>query len=204
MYIKQAYTGFNEGWKYLVGSLGIFFGSQFIGGIPFLIIVFMEMAEKGVKITEQSEMFALVEPNFLLFLMLLPFVLGFFMLLLWVKRLHKQSITSLTTSRSKISWKRIFFAFFLWAGITIILTIVDYKMNPQESLDFPRSFFFDGILQCEIGVSQGTRNELKKIGHDVEVCDLPLGGGQVIQFSSKGSVLIGGSDHRRDGSALGL
>lgn len=132
MYIKQAYTGFNEGWKYLVGSLGIFFGSQFIGGIPFLIIVFMEMAEKGVNITDQKEMFALVEPNFLLFLMLLPFVLGFFLLLLWVKRLHRQSITSLTTSRPKISWKRILFAFFLWAGITVILTIVDYKMNPND------------------------------------------------------------------------
>ncbi|PPR29294.1 MAG: putative gamma-glutamyltransferase YwrD [Alphaproteobacteria bacterium MarineAlpha9_Bin2] len=86
----------------------------------------------------------------------------------------------------------------------VLSNIVDYKMNPQESLDFPRSFFFDGMLQCERGVSQGTRNELKKIGHDVEVCDLPHGGGQVIQFSSKGSVLIGGSDHRRDGSALGL
>ena len=132
MYIKQAHTGFNEGWKYLVGSIGIFFGSQFIGGLPFIIIVFMEMAEKGITITDQREMFALVEPNFLLFLMLLPFVIGFIMLLYWVKKMHKQTITSLTTSRKAISWKRIVFSFLLWGGITVLLTTLDYQMNPSD------------------------------------------------------------------------
>ena len=48
------------------------------------------------------------------------------------------------------------------------------------------------------------QKELKNIGHDIDVCDIPHGGGQVIQFNDKGSVLTGGSDPRRDGCALGL
>ena len=46
------------------------------------------------------------------------------------------------------------------------------------------------------------RKELLKIGHKVEVCDLPHGGGQVIEH--KGPTLIGGSDPRKDGCAIGL
>ena len=58
-------------------------------------------------------------------------------------------------------------------------------MDPQQSLDFSRTFFFDDILQCEKGIPQSTRNELKAIGHNVELADLPHGGGQVIQFNEK-------------------
>ena len=66
------------------------------------------------------------------------------------------------------------------------------------------TFFFDGNLLCEKGISEKTRNDLQIIGHNVQLSDLPHGGGQVIQFSEDGKVLIGGSDPRRDGCALGL
>ena len=66
------------------------------------------------------------------------------------------------------------------------------------------AFFFDNILQCEKGIPRSIRNELKTIGHNVELADLPHGGGQIIQFNENGKVLVGGSDPRRDGCALGL
>ena len=40
------------------------------------------------------------------------------------------------------------------------------------------------------------------LGHKVKTCDLPHGGGQVIEHN--GPILIGGSDPRKDGCAIGL
>ena len=74
--------------------------------------------------------------------------------------------------------------------------------DPQESLDFPRSFYFDGVLECEQGIPENVKNELELLGHKVKTCDLPHGGGQVIEH--KGATLIGGSDPRKDGCAIGL
>ena len=84
----------------------------------------------------------------------------------------------------------------------VLSNIIDYGMDPQKSLDFPRSFYFDGVLECEQGISDNVRKELELIGHKVQVCDLPHGGGQVIEH--KESILIGGSDPRKDGCAIGL
>ena len=44
---------------------------------------------------------------------------------------------------------------------------------------------------------------LKSRGHDVMLRPLPLGGGQAIRIDWERGVLIGGSDARKDGCALG-
>jgi len=85
----------------------------------------------------------------------------------------------------------------------VLSNIVDYSMDPQSSLDASRSFYFDGVLDCEKTISTKVQDELRNLGHNVQECDLPHGGGQIIQFSENES-LIGGSDHRKDGCALGL
>jgi len=53
------------------------------------------------------------------------------MLLLWVKYIHKQSITSLTTARRKIDWKRIFVSFSIWGAISIASTLIVFYNNPD-------------------------------------------------------------------------
>src|SRR5690606_39223747 len=53
-------------------------------------------------------------------------------LLLWVKFVHKQTITSLTTSRKKISWGRFLVGFALVAITLTIFTIIDYSINPDN------------------------------------------------------------------------
>ncbi len=79
-------------------------------------IIKSEIAEKGV-----NEVF--VEN-------MLPFVVGILFLFLWVKYLHKQTILSLTTSRKKVDWSRIFFSFSLWSLFTIGSTVAMYYLNP--------------------------------------------------------------------------
>jgi hypothetical protein len=132
MFIEQAYKGKPEVWKYIIGAIGIFFGSQLIGGIPLLIAMFLKSSETGIAIVNQSQLFSSFEANPLFFMILLPFVVGLVMLFLWFKILHRQSITTLTTARNKISWKRILFSFLLWGSITVVLTLLDYSSNPQN------------------------------------------------------------------------
>lgn len=63
---------------------------------------------------------------------LAPLVIFLFLLLLWVKFIHKQTIRSLTTSRPRVDWRRIFFSFGLWSAITVLLTVAAYYASPQD------------------------------------------------------------------------
>ncbi|WP_130735643.1 CPBP family intramembrane glutamic endopeptidase [Flavobacterium sp. J27] len=65
-------------------------------------------------------------------LMIIPLSLGLFFVWFWVKVVQQQSITSLTTSRAKVDFKRIFFSFFLWGSITAIMTYVAYIAQPEN------------------------------------------------------------------------
>lgn len=63
---------------------------------------------------------------------ILPLSLGCLGVWFWVKFVHGQSITSLTTSRKKIDFNRIFFAFTFWAVVTIALTLSAYFNAPED------------------------------------------------------------------------
>ena len=84
----------------------------------------------------------------------------------------------------------------------ILSNIKDYGMEFQESLNFPRSFYFDGVLNLERGYPKATRDKLYEMGYKIEEATIPIGGAQLVRFDSSG-VLIGASDPRKDGCALG-
>ena len=84
----------------------------------------------------------------------------------------------------------------------ILSNIKDYGMGFQEALNFPRSFYFDGILNIERGYGRATKKKLTEIGYKVEEATIPIGGAQLVRIDSTG-VLIGASDPRKDGCALG-
>ncbi|WP_394758528.1 CPBP family intramembrane glutamic endopeptidase [Flavobacterium sp.] len=68
-------------------------------------------------------------------------------LLFWVKFIHNQSITSLTTSRKKIDWYRVFYAFGLWSLVTIALTVISYYASPEDFvLNFKLTLFLIFLL----------------------------------------------------------
>ncbi len=85
----------------------------------------------------------------------------------------------------------------------IINNIVDYGMDVQQAIDAPRVFFTGERTEVENGVSAATIEGLRKRGHDVHVAPLPWGGSQAIRIDWERGVLIGGSDPRKDGCALG-
>jgi gamma-glutamyltranspeptidase / glutathione hydrolase len=77
-----------------------------------------------------------------------------------------------------------------------------HGMDPQEAIDFPRSFPELGELRIESGIDAKTAAGLAALGHKVVAAGEPLGGGQAI--AREGGLFIGGSDPRKDGLALGF
>lgn len=63
---------------------------------------------------------------------LIPFMIFFFLLLIWVKFAHKQTLLSLTTTRNKIDWNRIFYSFSIWSLFTLGTTLIGYYFNPES------------------------------------------------------------------------
>ena len=84
-----------------------------------------------------------------------------------------------------------------------LTNFIDFGMDPQEALDAPRAFHFEGELTLENGISQATSAALAELGHQVEVAKVPIGGGQAIYIDWQRGTLTGGSDPRKDGCALG-
>ncbi|MBU3013034.1 CPBP family intramembrane metalloprotease [Polaribacter vadi] len=123
-YIQQGYTGKLGMWKYLIIPI-LFFGLM---ALNFLAIWLLDLDVEKIMKVEIAKKGA----NRFLIESLAQFAVGLLALLIWVKFIHKQTITSLTTSRKKIDWKRVFFAFFLWASITTIFVVIDFKMSPEN------------------------------------------------------------------------
>jgi gamma-glutamyltranspeptidase/glutathione hydrolase len=80
--------------------------------------------------------------------------------------------------------------------------LLDFGMDPQAANDGPRCFSDDGELRMERGYTEATRQALADLGHRVSIPDEPLGGAQSISLREDG-LLIGSSDPRKDGCALG-
>jgi gamma-glutamyltranspeptidase / glutathione hydrolase len=84
-----------------------------------------------------------------------------------------------------------------------ISNLVDCGMDVQEAIDAPRVFFEGETTLVERGVPPDAVKGLTARGHNVMERPVPLGGGQAIRIDWRRGVLIGGSDARKDGCALG-
>jgi gamma-glutamyltranspeptidase/glutathione hydrolase len=90
------------------------------------------------------------------------------------------------------------------AGHAHFLThVLDRGLDPQRANEAPRSFAFNGVLTLEPGFGAEVRADLEARGHNVAWSADPIGGCQAIHIDHRRGVLIGGSDHRKDGLALG-
>ena len=85
----------------------------------------------------------------------------------------------------------------------LISAVVDRGADLQSAMDEPRSFAFDGELQIEATMPTEVCDDLAARGHKLNVNTKPLGGAQAIRLSRATGLLIGGSDSRKDGMAIG-
>jgi gamma-glutamyltranspeptidase/glutathione hydrolase len=87
--------------------------------------------------------------------------------------------------------------------VFVLCNMIDYGMDAQEALDMSRVFFEGHETIIEESLPESVRDELSAMGHKIAVREVPWGGGQIIEFDRANGVLIGASDHRKDGCALG-
>jgi gamma-glutamyltranspeptidase / glutathione hydrolase len=85
----------------------------------------------------------------------------------------------------------------------VITNMVDYGMDVQAAIDAPRAFFVGDSAVVEEGLPQATVDGLRVRRHDVIRAPSPWGGAQAIGIDWQRGVLIGASDPRKDGCALG-
>ena len=133
-YLLNAYAGKNEFWRYLIMIIALFAATQ-IGSMPYGIIAGIKAMKKGIDMnTGNLTNFELlgIDPNLGLFLLLLSFVFGFFVIWFLVKPLHQRSIKTVLTSREQFNWGRFFFAAGVWGGMMILSFIISYLVEPED------------------------------------------------------------------------
>ena len=84
----------------------------------------------------------------------------------------------------------------------LLTNLIDFGMDLQSAVDYPRAFADQGQLKLENGFGADVESKLSDLGHDVVHVPSPLGGAQAIYLHENGT-LEGASDPRKDGIALG-
>jgi gamma-glutamyltranspeptidase/glutathione hydrolase len=84
-----------------------------------------------------------------------------------------------------------------------LANMLDYGLDIQQALDLPRVFPYQGKVEVERGVPESAVRTLAAMGHEIVAADRPHGGGQAIWIDETRGVLVGGSEPRKDGMALG-
>jgi gamma-glutamyltranspeptidase/glutathione hydrolase len=99
--------------------------------------------------------------------------------------------------------------------VQVICNLLDFGMDVQEAGDAPRFRHFGsseptgepasggGFVALESGISPEVRRRLEAKGHQLVEAAGTFGGYQAIRIDLERGVLIGGSDPRKDGCALG-
>ncbi len=84
--------------------------------------------------------------------------------------------------------------------VQVLVNAIDFGMNPQQALDAPRAVWrFDQCISLEDGIDASA---LAALGHQIIPGD-GFGGGQMITIDEDSGALLGGSDPRKDGGAVG-
>ncbi|NJW51403.1 CPBP family intramembrane glutamic endopeptidase [Salinimicrobium oceani] len=133
MFIKQAYNAKTEWWRYFIGIILVFLAWQLFGALPLMAAIFLETGPEILTLT-QEEMLNVLESNLAFFLLLLSFAVGLAALFFVIRYLHNQKIKDATTSRKKVDWGRVFFGFSIIAVFTVVTTLIDYNLRPEDFL----------------------------------------------------------------------
>jgi gamma-glutamyltranspeptidase / glutathione hydrolase len=91
----------------------------------------------------------------------------------------------------------------------VVINLIDFRMNVQDAIEAPRYRFMGGkLVALERAIPDEVRRALEAMGHELFPYGAmppgtPYGGGQAIMIDHEQGVLQGGSDHRKDGCAIG-
>jgi membrane protease YdiL (CAAX protease family) len=148
-FIAQAYRGYTDWWRYLLGFFFIFFIWQLFSVIQG-VFVFLKLSKENLspeeimaKMGDFDVLMGTLESNFNFFLLLLGFAGGFLGIFLVVKLFHHLKLKHIITSRTEIDWKRIGLSFGLIALLISGSVILGYYLSPE---DYHLNFQLDKFL----------------------------------------------------------
>jgi gamma-glutamyltranspeptidase/glutathione hydrolase len=91
--------------------------------------------------------------------------------------------------------------------VQFLVNLIDFKMNLQEAVDAPRVRHLQGLeVYLEDGIPEEVATAVHEKGHHVIQGNPTInqvGGGQAIYLDHTQSALLGASDRRKDGCAIG-
>jgi hypothetical protein len=130
-FLSRDDRGRNDWWTYLLTALIVFTGIIGFGGIPLQIAVRM----KGLTPEELSGMTmkslgSVFTKNEMLIYTMAPFLVGFGMLILAIRFVHRKPALSYFTARRQVDLKRILAGFLIWGTLLSILFVIEYFQNP--------------------------------------------------------------------------
>jgi gamma-glutamyltranspeptidase/glutathione hydrolase len=92
---------------------------------------------------------------------------------------------------------------FLTVTLRQFLNLVEFGMTVQEAGEAPRFRHTGGEVGLESGIGAVVRRDLIRRGHKIVTPVDAFGGYQGILIDPGSGVLMGGSDPRKDGCAMG-
>ena len=133
-FIQQAYNGENDWWAYTLTIILFVFGWQLIGIIPLIVtaLFYSENMDEFSRAALDNFTSLGIDSNLYLILMIFTFFGGLVFLLLGMKFIHKRKIITVLTSRSKLDWNRILFAFSIWFIAGLLSVIIGYFIAPED------------------------------------------------------------------------
>ena len=124
MYIEQGYRGDLGRWKYFFLPVGF---------LTLMALNFIAVSQSEISVEDTyAEAIEMMGKNLFLIINLAFLAFGLAVVLFWTRFVHPQSLRSLTTSRPRVDWKRVAFAFLLWGGITTGFTLLDVALSPED------------------------------------------------------------------------
>ena len=96
----------------------------------------------GLSDGSLKEIALLLGKNRLFLLMMLPFTLVFFTLLICLTKIHKLPLLAVFTSRKTFDWKRFFIAFSWWSLMVLAVTGIELLLHKNYQLVFNAQKFF--------------------------------------------------------------
>ena len=121
-------------------TLFLIFSAYFVGSL----LLSIDLAINHPNFTVLSdgsfkEIALLLGKNRFFLLMMLPFSLVFFTLLICLTKIHKLPLLKIFTSRDAFDWKRFFVAFSLWSLMVIVVTSFELMLNDDFEIIFKSS-----------------------------------------------------------------
>jgi uncharacterized protein len=132
-HLQRAFDQENQIWKYILVFFLALFVSQTIGGIPLLVTLVVKSTQLGDNFVppENSMDFSAygIDPNFGLFLLIIPFVVMFIVSVLLIHSFHKRSLMDVMNGGRSFRWESFSMGFFTWGILTFATIVLSVFIN---------------------------------------------------------------------------